>query len=65
VSKNDLDKPIYGVEAIRREANLPNKSKTYHALSKGYLPADKLGKIWVSTPRRIRNRLNSDAPEAA
>ena len=28
--------------------------KTHYALEKGYIDADKFGRIWRSTPRRIR-----------
>jgi hypothetical protein len=48
---DDIDTPIYGVDAIAR-ATGRTKSQTYYALEKGHLPASKLGKIWFSTPRR-------------
>jgi hypothetical protein len=57
---DDLDKPIYGVDAIAAAANL-TRSKAYYALEKGHLPASKLGKIWFSTPRRLRAFLNGEA----
>lgn len=55
-----LDQPLYGAEAIGRAAHLFNDvgevdtRKTYHALEKGYLDADKFGRQWVTTLRRIR-----------
>lgn len=49
----DLDKPIWGVEAIAAAANLTPR-QTYHALERGYLPASKAGRKWVTTPRRLR-----------
>jgi hypothetical protein len=39
-SKEDLDRPIWGVKAIAKAANLTAR-QTYHALEKGYLPASK------------------------
>jgi hypothetical protein len=49
----DLDRPIWGVEAIAAAANLTPR-QTYHALERGYLPASKAGRKWVTTPRRLR-----------
>jgi hypothetical protein len=49
----DLDRPIWGVEAIAEAANLSPR-QTYHALERGYLPASKAGRRWVTTPRRLR-----------
>jgi len=55
-----LDQPLYGAEAIGRAAHLLNEDgevdtrKTYYVLEKGYLDADKFGRQWVSTLRRIR-----------
>ena len=48
-----LDRPIWGVEAIAAAANLTPR-QTYHALERGYLPASKAGRKWVTTPRRLR-----------
>ena len=53
-TKEDLDRPIWGVKAIAIAANLTTR-QTYHALEKGYLPASKAGRKWVTTPRRIRS----------
>jgi hypothetical protein len=56
----NLDRAVYGAEAIGREAHLLDEEgnvdlrKTYHALEKRYLDADNFGRTWVSTPRRIR-----------
>jgi hypothetical protein len=57
---DDLDKFIYGGESIGREANLVKEDgpvdlrKTFYALERGYIDADKFGRIWRSTPRRVR-----------
>jgi hypothetical protein len=55
-----LDAPLYGAEPIGRAAHLfdgrgkVDIRKTYYALEKGYIDADKFGRVWVSTPRRVR-----------
>jgi hypothetical protein len=54
------DKLLNGAEAIGREAGFVNGdgkvdlAKTYYALERGYLPASKRGRIWISTRNRIR-----------
>jgi hypothetical protein len=59
-NEDDLDRPLWGAEAIGREARLLDKAgnvdtrKTYYGLENRYLDADKYGQLWVSTPRRIR-----------
>jgi hypothetical protein len=56
----NLDRPIWGAEQIGREAGVFDDEgnvdlrRTYYLLEKAYLPADKAGRVWVSTPRRIR-----------
>jgi hypothetical protein len=50
----DLDRPIWGVEAIAVAANLTPR-QAYHALERGYLPASKAGRKWVTTLRRLRS----------
>jgi hypothetical protein len=56
----NLDRPLWGGEAIGREANVVDDDgnvdirKVYYLLENHLLPADKVGKAWVSTPRRIR-----------
>lgn len=57
---SDLDRPLRGAEAIGREAKIFDKdgnvvlSKVYYGLGNGYIDADKYGRLWISTPRRIR-----------
>ncbi len=54
------DKLLNGAEEIGREAGLVDDDgnvdlgKTYYALERGYLPASKRGRIWISTRSRIR-----------
>jgi hypothetical protein len=59
---NDLDRPLWGGEAIGREAGVIGKDgkvdlrKTYHLLEHGHLPAEKFGRLWATTARRLRRR---------
>jgi hypothetical protein len=55
----DLDKPIWGVEAIAYAANLTRR-QTYHALENGYLPGSKAGRKWFTTRRRLLARFSGD-----
>jgi hypothetical protein len=72
-ASDDLDRLIWGAEKIGAAAGLflPNGSvdldATYYKLKRGYLPAQKVGRQYVSTSRRIRDGLLNapDAPEAA
>jgi hypothetical protein len=54
-----LDQPIYGGIAIGREVNLVDdkgevlSAKVYRALRMGLIDADKFGRGWVSTRRRL------------
>jgi hypothetical protein len=63
----NIDRPLYGAEPIGREAHIFDEDgdvdlrRTYYALEKGYIPADKFGRVWVSTPRRIRRRFAGEA----
>lgn len=56
-----LDAPIWGAEAIGREAHLFKKDgtvdvrKSYYLLDHGHLAAGKVGETWVSTRRQIRS----------
>jgi hypothetical protein len=57
--REDLDRPIWGVKAIATAANLTAR-QTYHALEKGYLPASKAGRKWVTTQRRLRDAFTGE-----
>jgi hypothetical protein len=56
-----LDRPVYGAKAIAIVANMfdehgePDERAAFHALEMGYIDADKFGRKWRSTPRRILN----------
>jgi hypothetical protein len=53
------DEPGYGATWIAEVLNLRNEKRkldldrTYHALESGYIDADKMGRIWTSTRRRL------------
>ena len=55
----NLDKPIWGVEAIAAAANLTLR-QAYHALENGYLPGSKAGRKWFTTPRRLLARFSGE-----
>ena len=62
MSKDDhLDLTCWGARAIGVAANVVDKNgkprmrAVYHLLENGLLPATKVGKTWVSTPRRLRS----------
>jgi hypothetical protein len=56
-----LDQAVEGAEAIAhvlgllRDDGTPNLRRTFYVLEKGYADADKRGRIWASTPRRLLN----------
>jgi hypothetical protein len=51
---DDLDKPVWGAAAF---ADIINQkiTQTNYLLSQRRLDADKVGRKWVSTPRRLLN----------
>jgi hypothetical protein len=55
---DDLDRPLWGVEAIRRVTRDRTVRQTYHRLETGVYPASKAGRIWVSTRRRLESVWN-------
>jgi hypothetical protein len=51
----DLDKPIRGAERIGKEFDPPlTKAQAFYHLKAGHIPADRMGRSYVSTRRRIR-----------
>jgi hypothetical protein len=62
---DDLDKPVWGARNIGAEINKPTGA-TFHLLEAGLIDADKVGKQWVSTPRRLRKQFSggSRLPQA-
>jgi len=67
MSDENLDRPIWGAKAIGQEAGCikddgeADERKTFYLLEMKLLDADKVGRQWVSTPRRIRRSLFGDA----
>jgi hypothetical protein len=63
----DPDRPVWGAKAIVLAAGLvdkrgrPRTRAAFHLLKKKLLPADKIGKSYVSTPRRLRSVANGGA----
>lgn len=53
------DVPIWGAKNIAAVLNLSERA-TFHALQKKLLPASKVGKVWVSTRRRLLGRIVGD-----
>lgn len=49
------DRPIWGAKNIGREIDKTERA-TFHLLSRGELPATKVGASWVTTRRRLRER---------
>jgi hypothetical protein len=65
--KFDPDTPVWGARDIALAAGITDKRgkprvrAAYHLLETGRLPADKVGKTWVSTPARLRSIANGGA----
>lgn len=63
---DDQDRPVWGARQIALAAGLvdskgkPRLRATYHLLEKGLLPASKVGRSFVSTPRRLRAVANGE-----
>jgi hypothetical protein len=56
---DDLDKPIRGARAIAAAmGDVQTLQQTFYALEHGLIPADKNGRIWQTTLRRLRNHTN-------
>lgn len=65
--KFDPDTPVWGAETFALVLGLvtakgkPRTRTVYHLLESGRLPATKVGKVWTSTPRRLRSVSNGMA----
>jgi hypothetical protein len=53
---------VNGAKEIAKVAGLPNERAGFHALEKGYIDADKIGRRWSSTVERILNSPSSLYP---
>jgi hypothetical protein len=60
---HDDDQPLWGAAAIGKPLGLDER-QARHLLEKGVLPAQKIGGKWVSTRRRLRERVVGQ-PDAA
>jgi hypothetical protein len=56
IESADPDRPLWGAAAIGAEINRSER-QAHYLLERGLLDASKIGKFWVSTPRRLRDRL--------
>ena len=54
---DDLDAPLWGVEAIGAEINRTPR-QINHLCATKQIPADKIGGRWVTTRRRLRDHFN-------
>lgn len=60
-NETDLDRPIWGARAIVIEAGLfdergePDVVRAFYLLEKKLIPANKIGRAYVTTPRRVRS----------
>jgi hypothetical protein len=53
-----LDQPLQGAKAIGECRYVQkNEEQTAYLLRKGLLDATKRGRLWVTTPRRLRDQL--------
>lgn len=59
----NLDTPIWGARAIGAVLNLTER-QAWHQLEKRKLDAKKVGKTWVSTPRRLLASIFGDEAAA-
>ena len=63
MTDNDPDKPVWGAPNIAKVINKTTDA-TEHLLAKGHVDASKVGKIWVSTPRRLLASLSKPVERA-
>jgi hypothetical protein len=54
---DDLDRPVWGAEAFGQIINR-DVTHVFYMLNNGLLDADKIGRRWVSTPRRLLGQFN-------
>jgi hypothetical protein len=60
LSKSEAnDAPLWGVPQIARHIG-KSERETYYYLQKGYLPATKVGTVWVAIPSKLDARLRGE-----
>lgn len=52
IDSDDLDRPVWAVKRMAKIVNLTER-QTFHLVSTGKLPANKVGERWVSTKRKL------------
>jgi hypothetical protein len=57
---DDLDTPIWGAAVIAAEIGKTETQTNYLLLKRG-IDADKVGRLWVTTRRRLRNQFGGAA----
>jgi hypothetical protein len=62
IFENDyyLDRPLWGSKAIAAEISRTEK-QVFHMLEAGHLPAQKIGRLWVTTRRQLRAAISGGA----
>jgi hypothetical protein len=53
-SRHPDDEKIRGAAAIGRELDITTQ-QAFYGLERGYIPADKYGRLWITTRRRLRS----------
>ena len=59
----DPDRPLWGARAIGAEIDRTER-QAFYMLESGHLPGTKVGKTWVSTPRKLRERITGETEAA-
>ena len=55
-----LDRPVWGADEIGKIANR-DRRQTFYLMITGKIDAAKVGRVWMSTPRRILKSLGVEA----
>jgi hypothetical protein len=58
-----MDQPVWGEKGIAKVINR-RVDQTHHLLRQGKLDADKIGRLWTSTPRRLLAQFSGKKPSA-
>ncbi len=60
-SHDDLDRPIWGAENIAKEIGRSTRN-VYYMVDRGLLPVSKVGRVLVTTRRRLQGVWMGDDP---
>lgn len=58
--QDELDRPLWGCKAIAEDIDRSQR-QTFYMLEAGHLPASKVGSLWVTTRRRLRDKFSGEA----